>query len=76
MAIEPKMGVRYHALKWDTQQLTSEVSKIEVGLKIMISFKCERLATFYLSNRRWASRMGIIWPDTRSDTDVLIRKWD
>jgi hypothetical protein len=39
--------VRYHALKWDTQQLTSEVSKIEVGLKIMISFKCERLAAFY-----------------------------
>jgi len=39
--------LRYHALKWGTQQLTSEVSKIEVGLKIMISFKCERLATFY-----------------------------
>ena len=40
-------ALRYHALKWDTQQLTSEVSK-KNGLKIMILFYVRAPCCFYM----------------------------
>ncbi len=48
---EKRKLMRYHALKWDTQQLTSEVSKKEVGLKIMISLSASALLFLFAKGK-------------------------